>query len=179
MNDLRRSNVHLIMVTDLSQTLRSTLELGAVVAVLMTLTALAVSYAGGYFARAQIAEALAVSGTVRQEMVAYRAEHGDWPATQADLPHSELNEDERPGSYVAGLDIGDHGSLTALFDDAAPIEELRGRKLSFRPLSVTGQPGAPVSWVCGAHRYADGLGTRGQDETTIDTHLLPSFCRGY
>jgi len=179
MNDLRRSNVHLIMVTDLSQTLRSTLEMGAAFAVLMVLTALAVSYASGYFARAQIAEALAVSSNVRQEMVVYRAEHGVWPTSSAELPHSDLSGDKPLGKYVARLDMGEHGSLTAEFDETTPTEELRGTRLTFRPVSLGEHPDAPVSWICGAHGFAYGLTTRGRDETTIDTHLLPSFCRGY
>lgn len=178
MNKPKAPNLSLIRVRDLSQTLRDALETGAVVAVLMAVTTLAVVEAERYFARAQIAEAAFVASTVRQEIIAYRAEHGEWPVVRSSIPNSAFDIEPAPGRLVAELELGQQGSFTAVFDDTRPIPALRGKRLSMRPLTVAANPSAPVSWVCGAHRFPDGLSPGGDDKTTIDARLLPASCRG-
>ncbi len=179
MNKLRQNSVQLIIVTDLSQTLRSTLEIGAVIAILIAITGLAASDADRHFAKSQIAEALIITSTTRYDIIAYRAEHGEWPKIGADESKPLTDTAKNFGRYVSHLELGAEGKLTAVFDGDRSIEALRGQRLTLRPVVVTANPSAPVSWVCGQHPVGDGRNAGSNDDTTVDPHLLPSICRGH
>ena len=169
--------INLIMASDLSQRLRSALEFGAVVAVLMALTVIAISRLDAYVIQSQVTEAFDLTSSVRDEMVVYRAEHGVWPATPADLANATLSEEFSLGSYVHHLELGRDGALTTVFGNDASAVRLRDRRLTFRPLTLPADPGAPVSWVCGPHDYPIELIPGGIDETDIAPSDLPLACR--
>lgn len=170
---------NLIMASDLSQRMRSALEFGAAIALLMTLTVMGVSRFQTYVIQSQIAEAFSLSSTVRGEMVAHRAERGDWPRTVTELANGTLAEESYLGAYVDHLELGQGGALTAVFSDDTPAMRLQERRLTFRPLTLPTHPSAPVSWVCGPHRYPEGLTPGGTDATNIVPSDLPSACRSY
>lgn len=167
------------MATDLSQRMRSALEFGAAIALLMYLTVMAVSRFESYIIQSQITEAFSLSSTARGEMIAHRAERGDWPATISELANSTLAEEDFFSRYVDRLELGQDGALTAVFSLDSPAARLRDRRLTFRPLTLPADPGAPVSWVCGPHEYPRELVPGGIDETNIAPSDLPSACRNY
>ncbi len=171
--------INLIMATDLSQRMRSALEFGTVVSLLIILTVLAISRFETYVVQSQIAEALFMSSTIRGEMVTHRAEHGDWPATDVALANATLVEEFDVGAYVDRFELGRDGAVTAVFSDDSSAERLRKRRVTFRPLTLPADPGAPVAWVCGPHRYPTELVPGGIDETDIAPTDLPSACRNY
>ena len=148
-------------------------------ALLMILSVMAISRFESYVIQSQIAEAFGLSSTVRSEMVAHRAERGDWPETIAELANGTLAEEYYVGAYVDHLELGLDGALTAVFSDDSSATRLQERRLTMRPLTLPEDPSAPVSWVCGPHRYPTELVPGGIDETDIAPSDLPSACRNY
>ena len=170
---------NLVMASDLSQRMRSALEFGAAMALLMILTVMAISRFESYVIQSQIAEAFGLSSTVRSEMVAHRAERGEWPETISELANGTLAEENYLGAYVDHLELGQDGALTAVFSDDSSAARLQDSRLTFRPLTLPADPSAPVSWLCGPHKYPTELTPGGIDETDIASSDLPSACRNY
>lgn len=167
------------MVADASQRLRSAIEFGAAVAVVTVLVALAVREFETYVIHSQVVEAFILSSTVRGEMVTFRAENGRWPSDAAELHNATLSQPSMLGSVVDHLELNDGGAISVVFGDDTPAVDLRRRRLTLRPLLVTAEPGAPISWVCASHRYPAGFTAGGIDETDIEVSRLPSACREY
>ena len=167
------------MATDLSQRLRSALEFGAAVALLMGLTVLAIGRLDSLVARSQVAESLILTGPTKSELVVHRAQTGEWPPAAGDMALKTLGNETEYGAYVDRVELGGGGALTSVFLEDTPAPGLRGRRLTIRPLTLSADSGAPVSWVCGPHRYPSELAPNGTDETDIDPSDLPSACRDY
>lgn len=167
------------MATDVSPKMRSMLEFGAAIAILMGLTAMVAKKLESYVIQSQITEAFGLTATVRSDMIAYRAEHGDWPSSDNELGNSTLSEVSNVGKYVDHLELGKEGALTSVFGDDSAAAGLKGRRLTVRPLTLVANPSAPVSWVCGQHRYPSELSPGGVDETDVDPSDLPSTCREF
>lgn len=171
--------INLIMASDLSQRMRSALDFGAAIALLMILTALALNSFESYIAQSQLSEAFGLSSTIRVDLIAYRAEHGGWPATNREIGNADVAEKFYVGEYVDHFELGRDGALTAVFSDDSSVEQLRNRRLTLRPLTLAQEPGAPVAWVCGPHQYPAEMVPGGIDETDISPTELPSICRNY
>ncbi|RLA40143.1 MAG: hypothetical protein DRR42_26340 [Gammaproteobacteria bacterium] len=174
-----RNFAMLFIASDVSQKLRSAMEFGAAVAIIMALTTLAIRNFETYIVQSQIMEAFGLMSTVRIEMVAYRAEHGEWPAEEPDLHNSTLGQDRDVGNFVDHLELLEGGAISAVFDNEASASNLKGRRLTFRPMIVSSDPSAPIFWACGAYRVPPGFTPGGNDETDIDPSQLPSACREY
>ena len=174
-----RTIISLITATDLSQRMRSILEFGVAMALLMSLMAIAVSRLETTIIQSQISESFNLSSTVRSELVVHRAERGEWPGSASELANSTLAEESSLGAYVDHLQLGQDGALTAVFDNDSSALGLQERRLTFRPLTHPADPGAPVAWVCASHRYPSELVPGGIDETDIAQADLPSACRSY
>ena len=172
-----RHYAHLLAATDLSQSLRSALEFGAGVAALMIVTAFAANSVQNSILRSQAAEAFAMNGTIKADIVAHRAVHGEWPATAEDLANATLMEPFEAGMYVDHFELDEGGAFTAIFDDDDSAAALRGAQLTYRPSSLPDDPSAPIVWVCGRYRLVEGFETSGVDRTDIEPINLPSVCR--
>ncbi len=174
-----RTFATLFMVSDVSQRLRSALEFGAVIAIIMALISFAARNFETYIIQSQISEAFMLTSTVRGEMVTFRAETGRWPSNEAELHNPTLSQESGLGRVVDHLELRDGGAISVVFDDESSAANLQGRRLTLRPLLVTSEPSGPISWVCASHRIPDGLAVGGIDETDIDAAQLPSACRKY
>ena len=174
-----RAIATLFMASDVSQKLRSALEFGAVVAIIMALTTLAVRNFETHVIQSHLAEAYMLTSTVRGEMVTFRAENGRWPLNEPELHNATLSQRSNLGNVVDYLELRDGGAISVVFDQERSAAKLQGRRLTLRPLLVTSEPGGPISWVCAAHQVPEGLTAGGIDETDIDPSQLPSACRKY
>ncbi|MDJ0908008.1 MAG: pilin [Woeseiaceae bacterium] len=177
MNRRARHYAHLAAATDLSQSLRSTLEFGAGVAALMLVTVFAANSIQHAVVRSQTAEVFAMASTVKVDIVAHRAVHGEWPADANELANASLMEPFESGMYVDRFQLGEGGAFTATFDVDNSSEAIQGRQLTFRPTSLSGSPNTPVVWVCAQHRLVEGFEPSGVDQTDIEPINLPSVCR--
>ncbi len=174
-----RNFAMLFIASDASQKLRSAMEFGAVIAIIMVLTTFAIRNFETYIVQSQITEAFGLMSTVRAEMVVYRAEHGEWPAEEPELHDSTLSQERGLGQFVDHLELLEGGAISAIFDNEVSASNLRGRRLTFRPMIVSSDPSAPIFWACGAYRVPQGFTPGGNDETDIDPSQLPSACREY
>ncbi len=172
-----RHYAHLLAATDLSQTLRSALEFGVGVAALMFVTAFAANSIQSAILRSQAAEAFSMNGTIKVDIVAHRAVHGEWPADAEDLANATLMEPFEAGMYVDHFELGEGGAFTAVFDAEDSSAALRGRQLTYRPSSLPDDPSAPIVWVCGRYPLVDGFAPSGVDRTDIEPINLASVCR--
>ncbi len=179
MRRIQRAIADLGMASELSRRMRSALDFSFAVGLLMVLTVIGVSNFENYLIRGQIAEAFALSSTVKGDMITHRAERGDWPASESEFANATLSEQSNLGAYVDRFELGPNGSLTANFSEVDAARRLQRGRLTFRPVSHPSDPGAPVAFVCGSHRYPDGLLAGGEDKTDIASSDLPSACRNY
>ena len=169
----------IFVATDISQKLRSALELAVVAATVMLLVALALRSYETTIVRGQLAEAFFLTSTVRADMMVYRAQHGHWPENEAELHSSTLSQEENIGTYADHMTLHESGALSTIFGGEDTVLQLHGRQLTMRPLVVPGHPGSPVSSACAAFRPPDGLVASGPDNTNIETTHLPASCRDY
>jgi len=172
-----RNLVFLLVASDVSQKLRSALEFGAVIAIIMALTTMAIRNFETYIVQSQISEAFWLTSTVKAEMVTFRAEKGRWPAQEPDLHNPTLSQEQGLGKFVDHLKLLEGGALSAVFDDDVSASILRGRRITFRPMIVSSEPSAPIFWACAAYSVPEGFTTGGENETDIDPSRLPSACR--
>ena len=169
----------IFIATDISQKLRSALEFGAVISIVMLLTILALKNYETIIVRAQLSEAFNLTSTVRAEMIVYRAQHGHWPNTAAELHNPTLSQEKNLGQFVDHMTLNEDGSLSTFFGGTDSASLLSGRQLTMRPMLVTGNPGSPVFWACSGYSAPDGVSPSGPDKTDIDLVHLPASCRDY
>jgi len=145
----------------------------------MLLTALALNNYETNIIRVQLSEVFHLTSTVRAEMVVYRAQHGHWPKTAAELYNPTLNQEKDLGKFVGHMTLNENGSLSTFFGGSAAAPLLSGRQLTMRPMLVTGSPGSPIFWACAGYSAPQGFTPSGPDRTDIETAYLPASCRDY
>lgn len=169
----------ILIATDISRKLRSSLEFGVVISIVMFLTAFAIRNYEANILRVQLTEAFSLTSTVKTEMVVYRAQHGHWPKAEAELHNSALSQEKDLGKFVDHMTLNENGSLSTFFGNSNSASPLRGRQLTMRPMLVSGSPGSPVFWACSGYSAPDGVTPGGPDKTDIAMAYLPSSCRDY
>lgn len=150
------------------------IELMIVVAIVGILAAVAIPAYQDYTVRAQVTEAMSLSGAMKTAVVETYANTGAWPADNA---AAGLATDIK-GKYIASLVI-DNGTITATYGNNASAALTSGpSKLSFRPgLNGNGD----IIWQCGNKDVADsGFDPKdsGANGTNVDNKYLPTDCRG-
>ncbi|MEO0576642.1 MAG: pilin [Pseudomonadota bacterium] len=175
---MKRTLINLMLAAGMSHRMRSTLEFGVAMALLLLLSAMAVARFESYLTKSQIMEAFSLSSALRVDMMVHRAQQGHWPETISALGYDDVTNYDI-GAYVDHLDISADGALTAVFQEGSATPRLQGRRLTLRPLIHPNNAGAPVLWVCAQHQYVAGLVPGGLDETDIAPINLPLACRNY
>lgn len=179
MANRNRQVSQIFIATDISQRLRSALEFGAVISIILLLTTLALKNFEASIIRSQLSEAFQLTSTVKAEMVIYRAQRGHWPETGTELHDSTLSQEKDVGKFVDHMILNENGSLSIFFGGSDSASPLEGRQLTMRPMLVSGSPGSPVFWACAGYRAPDGAIPSGPDKTDIEKAYLPSVCRDY
>lgn len=79
------------------------------------------------------------------------------------------------GNVVSAVEVKD-GAVTITFGNNAG-KSLEGKKLTYRPAIMPGEPMVPIAWIC--HRVAipKGMELKGEDATDIPMLWLPVECR--
>ena len=153
----------------------SLIELMIVIAILGILAVIALPAYQDYTARAQVSEAILLMEGQKSAVVEYYADKGKWPASNTDAGIATNTSIQ--GKYVAQVDVGGNGVITATMKSADVNKEIVGKTVSLTPHATTattttagGTPGATANgsftWTCkpGA--------TNG-----VDPKFLPSSCR--
>ena len=148
--------------------LRGCLELVLVLLVWGVLVALPISSYGVYVERAYVAEALFQATVIKQEMTAWRAVTGGWPAA-VDMPGIDGQGQDRRSVKVEYA----QGGFTVLLGRNNVVH-----RVGFRAAVSESSPHAPVVWLCGYAPIPDGYRVVAGQHTDIPMLYLPSACRG-
>ncbi|HHX2496983.1 TPA: pilin [Neisseria subflava] len=147
------------------------IELMIVIAILGILAVIALPAYQDYTARAQVSEAISLMEGQKSAVVEYYADKGAWPANneQAGIATNTSIQ----GKYVAQVDVGANGIITAKMKAADVNNEIKGKTVSLTPHATTaGAAGAAATangsftWTC-TPGATDGVATK----------FLPSSCR--
>ncbi len=84
-------------------------------------------------------------------------------------------KDKIVGSLVSAVEVKD-GAVTVTFGNNAG-KSLEGKKLTYRPAVMVGEPMVPIAWVCHKVAVPKGMELKGEDETDIPMLWLPVACR--
>lgn len=145
------------------------IELMIVIAIIGILAVIALPAYQDYTARAQVSEAITLMEGQKSAVVEYYADKGVWPTNNTEAGIATNTSIQ--GKYVAQVDVGTDGVITAKMKDADVNKEIKGKTVSLTPhASTTSTDKKTVdgsfTWTCkpGA---TDG----------VETKFLPSSCR--
>ena len=151
------------------------IELMIVIAIIGILAVIALPAYQDYTARAQVSEAISLMEGQKSAVVEYYADKGKWPTSNEEAGIATNTSIQ--GKYVAQVDVGANGVITATMKATDVNNEIKGKTVSLTPTATTttaatnGQASTTTgngsfTWTCkpGA--------TNG-----VATKFLPSSCR--
>ena len=118
------------------------IELMIVVAIIGILAAVAIPQYQNYVARAQVSEGLSLASGAKTAVAEYAIVKGDFPTNNDDAGLED--KDTIKGKYVASVEVGDDGVITATFGDDAHTN-LIGGELKLTP---GGLDSGSITWAC-------------------------------
>ena len=131
------------------------IELMIVIAIIGILAVVALPAYQDYTARAQVSEALTLAEGQKSAVTEYRSDRGDWPTSNAMAGVASSIS----GKYVASVQVGAAGIITATMKSADVNNDIKGKTLILTPTDQNGS----FTWTC--------------DEGTIAQKFRPSTCR--
>ena len=122
--------------------------------------------------RSDVAEALRMADTIREDVTAYYDINLSFPAdnNEAGVPEPDL----LIGNNVTRIEIEDGVIHITLGNKVS--KPLQGKILSLRPAIVTGSPKSPISWLCGSDNAVTGMEAVGENKTDLDNAIVPASC---
>ena len=150
------------------------IELMIVIAIIGILAVIALPAYQDYTARAQVSEAISLMEGQKSAVVEYYADKGAWPANneQAGIATNTSIQ----GKYVAQVDVGANGVITATMKTADVNSEIKGKTVSLTPTATTTTGSGnnakttgngSFTWTCTSDSANGG----------IESKFLPSSCR--
>jgi len=122
--------------------------------------------------RSEVADALRMSDTIRDDVTAYYNHNISFPSDNAEagVPEPEF----LIANKITRMQIEDGAIHITLGNKIS--KPLRGKILSLRPAIVTGSPTSPISWLCGEDTPVTGMQAVGENKTDLDKSILPAAC---
>ncbi len=150
------------------------IELMIVVSIIGILAAIALPSYQSYTIRSQIVEAITLTNELKISINEYYKYHGRFPLNNkaAGIPEPQY----LIGNYVKTVHVS-NGAIHVTFGNKMN-KHVDGKKLTLRPIVVTGSPTSPISWNCGYSEPPEGMETVGENETDVDAKYLAAACRG-
>ena len=141
------------------------IELMIVIAIIGILAVIALPAYQDYTARAQVSEAITLMEGQKSAVVEYYADKGKWPTSNEEAGIATNTSIQ--GKYVAQVDVGANGVITAKMKGENVNNEIKNKTVSLTPPATTNNGSS--TWTC-APGKAEGT-------TGVDTKFLPSSCR--
>lgn len=156
----------------------SLIELMIVIAILGILAVIALPAYQDYTARAQVSEAILLMEGQKSAVVEYYADKGKWPASNTDAGIATNTSIQ--GKYVAQVDVGGNGVITAKMKTTDVNKQIEGKTVSLTPHATTsttagasGGAGSATATANGSFTWTCAPGTT----NGVETKFLPSSCR--
>ena len=131
------------------------IELMIVIAIIGILAVVALPAYQDYTARAQVSEALTLAEGQKSAVTEYRSDRGAWPTTNAMAGVASSIS----GKYVASVQVGAAGTITATMKTADVNNDIKGKTLILVPTDNNGS----FTWTC--------------NTGTVEQKFRPSTCR--
>ena len=139
------------------------IELMIVVAIIGILAAIAIPQYNSYVGRSQVAEGLALAGSVKTAVAEYYQSNGSWPSTNAIAGAPATITGKYTATVAASVSGTDPTVITITMGAAAPVtSDIRSKTLTLTAAAGTGT----VTWTC------DGAGA-----DPISDTFLPAACK--
>ena len=151
------------------------IELMIVIAIIGILAVIALPAYQDYTARAQVSEAITLMEGQKSAIVEYYADKGKWPTSNKEAGIATNTSIQ--GKYVAQVDVGGDGVITATMKGENVNNEIKGKTVSLTPTATTttaaanGQ--ASTTTGNGSFTWTCKSGTT----NGVDPKFLPSSCR--
>nr|WP_314511054.1 pilin [uncultured Neisseria sp.] len=148
------------------------IELMIVIAIIGILAVIALPAYQDYTARAQVSEAISLMEGQKSAVVEYYADKGKWPTSNTEAGIAAAADIK--GKYVAQVEVGGYGVITAKMKNADVNNEIKEKTVSLTPHVTTAgaTPGAAAT-ANGSFTWTCAPGTT----NGVDPKFLPSSCR--
>ena len=131
------------------------IELMIVIAIIGILAVVALPAYQDYTARAQVSEALILAEGQKSAVTEYRSDRGAWPTSNAMAGVASSIS----GKYVASVQVGANGIITATMKSAGVNNDIKGQTLVLVPTDNNGS----FTWTC--------------NTGSVEQKFRPSTCR--
>jgi type IV pilus assembly protein PilA len=146
------------------------IELMIVVAIIGILAAVAIPQYQNYVARAQVSEALSLMSGAKTAVAEVAMVTGDFPTNNGDAYLED--KDTIKGKYVASVEVGDDGVITATFGDDAHTN-LIGGELKLTP---GGLDSGSITWACSGEEAIKAYLPSGCDVASASPDITEEQC---
>ena len=147
-------------------------ELMIALAVVAILAAITLPSTLVYRQRTEVAEAVRLADTIRDDVTDYYYKYLLFPSDNKAAGAPEPNF--LIGNYVSSIEI-ENGAIHITLGNKV-TKPLLGKMLTMRPAIVTGSPKSPISWLCGSDEPVTGMEAVGNDKTDIAIAIVPASC---
>lgn len=149
------------------------IELMIVIAIIGILAVIALPAYQDYTARAQVSEAISLMEGQKSAVVEYYADKGKWPTSNAEAGIATNTSIQ--GKYVAQVDVGANGVITATMKADDVNNEIKSKTVSLTPTATTttGSGTGATTTGNGSFTWTCKPGTT----DGVDPKFLPSSCR--
>ena len=130
------------------------IELMIVVAIIGILAAIAIPQYNSYVGRSQVAEGLALAGSVKTGVAEYYQSNGSWPADNATAGAPATITGKYTATVAASLSTAGPTEITITMGAAAPVtSDIRSKTITLTAAAGTGT----VTWTCDAGDISDSF----------------------
>ena len=149
------------------------IELMIVVSIIGILASVAIPSYQTYTTRAQVVESMVIVSELKNTVAEYYKQTGKFPQNNqtAGIPEPQY----LLGNYVKEIQLEDGAFHIRLGNKVH--QALSGKRITVRPIVVSGSPNSPFSWVCGNATIPEGMEAVGANRTELGVEALPGACR--